>query len=107
MEIPDDIKRILDDYLQKLGKKIKIEAVYLFGSTARGERLDTSDVDLLIVSPSVEGMWVDERIRIAYRIWRYSGLTAHIFLLTPNEFKQRVNESVALRNAQKYWIRIS
>ena len=105
MSIPEDVRRVLDDFLQKLGREIRIQRVYVFGSTARGERLETSDVDLLIVSPSVEGLWVDERLRIAYRLWRYPQLSADIFLLTPEEFKRGLDRSVVLRDAKKYWIR--
>ena len=42
------IKKILDEIIQKQEKKSLIKKVYLFGSYARGEETDESDVDIRV-----------------------------------------------------------
>ncbi|MEM3028453.1 MAG: nucleotidyltransferase domain-containing protein [Candidatus Bathyarchaeia archaeon] len=92
-------------YLEILGRRIEVLEAYIFGSTARGNRLRSSDVDMLIISPSVGGMRPDERIKLAYSIWKHT-LSADIFILTPAEFHYLKDKSVILRDASKYWIKI-
>ncbi|MEM4899854.1 MAG: nucleotidyltransferase domain-containing protein [Thermofilum sp.] len=81
-----EILLIVRRYLERLSKRIEVAECYLFGSTARGDRLRSSDVDLLIVSPSVEGLRPDERIKLVYEVWT-NELPADIFVLTPSEFQ--------------------
>lgn len=92
-------------YLEILGRRIEVLEAYIFGSTARGDRLRSSDVDMLIISPSVGDMRPDERIKLAYSIWKHT-LSADIFILTPAEFHYLKDKSVILRDASKYWIKI-
>ncbi len=92
-------------YLAELGELIEVREAYIFGSVARGDSLDTSDIDILVVSPSVEGMRPDERRRIAYSAWR-GRRAADIILLTPEELERALKESAILRDASKYWVRV-
>jgi len=48
------IKRDIDTYLSIVGKHYRIDAVYLFGSHARGNPHKWSDVDLAIVSEDIK-----------------------------------------------------
>ena len=93
-------------YLAELGKLIEIREAYLFGSIARGDSLDTSDIDLLVVSPSVRGMRPDERRHLAYSVWR-ARRAADIIVLTPEELEEALEKSVVLRDASKYWVRVA
>lgn len=101
----DDVVRIVRSYLNRLGERIEVAECYIFGSTARGDRLKSSDVDILIVSPSVEGLRPDERIRLAYEVWG-NELPADIFILSPSEFQYLKEKSVVLRDATRYWVKI-
>ena len=84
---------------------IRVEAVYLFGSVARGDfRLD-SDFDLVIVSRDWEGIGYTERLDILYRLWR-SPRDATLIPLTPRELSERLEKSVVLRDASRYWLRL-
>ncbi len=84
---------------------IRVEAVYLFGSVARGDfRLD-SDFDLVIVSRDWEGMGYTERLDLLYRLWRGTR-DATLVPLTPRELNERLEKSVVLRDASRYWMRL-
>jgi len=96
---------IVRDYLSELGKRIEIHEAYLFGSLARGDSLDTSDLDLLIVSPSVENLAPDERRHLAYSVWK-GRRAADIIILTPGELEEALRRSVILRDASRYWVRV-
>ena len=53
---------------------IRVEGVILFGSHARGEANEGSDIDLLIVSPDFEGLNTRARLErlgvAAARLWQ-------------------------------------
>lgn len=100
-EVLEEVKR----YLNRLREKVEVKEAYVFGSTARGDRLNSSDVDLLIISPSVKDMRPDERIRLVYTLWRHR-VPADIFILTPAEFEYLKDKSVVLRDASRYWVKV-
>ncbi len=85
---------------------MRVEAAYLFGSRARGEALDVSDVDLIVVSPDFDGMPVDERLRLVYGIWPEE-VPADLIPLGSSEFERLRGRSVLLRDAARYWIRLT
>ncbi len=102
-ELPDLKRRaeILIDELEKLG--FAVDAVYLFGSHARGEQLKTSDIDLIVVSKDFDGVPVMKRLDIVNRIIWERGLgNLEVLPLTPEE----IDRSVVARDAKKYWIRL-
>ena len=101
----EEALRMVRAYLAELSKRIEVREAYLFGSIARGDSLDVSDIDLLVVSPSVRGLSRDERISLAYRAWRFKR-AADIILLTPEEFRRALERSVVLKDASRYWIKV-
>ena len=48
--IPESIQKIIEDYVIKLSKVIPIEKVIIFGSYAKGNSHEYSDVDIAIFS---------------------------------------------------------
>lgn len=71
-------------------------AVYLFGSTARGEATTRSDIDLLIVKPSdfptnEEDEWDDQLSALSENVHRWSGNYCEILDLTEHEVVEAVN----------------
>ncbi len=85
---------------------VRVEAIYLFGSVARGDFRADSDFDFIIVSRDWQGMPYLERLGLLYRLW--SGRRdATLIPLTPEELRDRVEKSVALRDASRYWVRIA
>ncbi len=80
-----------EDYFKEitnLAKKIKANAVILFGSRARGNNLKESDIDLLIVGKVFEDMNIFERIRMVNDLWagKYS---IEPVIFTPEEFDMK------------------
>ncbi|NUM75574.1 nucleotidyltransferase domain-containing protein [candidate division KSB1 bacterium] len=74
--ITDKIQR----FIQLTNQSIRLEAVYLFGSTARGTTHAWSDIDLAIVSPDFSGdSFEDSKRLIPYILQVDSGIEAHPF----------------------------
>jgi len=98
--------RAVRAFLTELSKRVRLREAYLFGSTARGERMAHSDVDLVVVADEFEGMPLPERIRTVYLLWPQEELSADIIPLGPGEFERKKGKSVVLRDASRYWIRV-
>ena len=97
-----DIDKEIRKFIEKLSSKIKIKKIIIFGSTARGDRLKQSDVDLIVISDDFEKMPLNERFRIVYMEWP-KAIDADIIPLTESEFNKAEKLSVILRDAKKYW----
>jgi len=87
------MKRELNKRLQTIGKKIKreyrAEKVILFGSYAKGNASEDSDVDLLVIAPTRERFF--ERMASVRRLIRdlRDGLPVSPIVLTPGELEKR------------------
>lgn len=75
---------------ERLKKEYHAEKVILYGSYARGEGTEDSDVDLLIVAPTNERM-IDRMVAVLHVIDNLSlDLEVWPIVLTPQEFKQKM-----------------
>lgn len=78
-------------YARKIKNLVKKELnspkVFLFGSIVRGDYSPTSDIDLLLVSPSTPKKQ-SERAEIKARLYQEIGFSSpfEIHLITPEEF---------------------
>ena len=87
------MNREILERLQKISERLKknynAEKVILFGSYARGEETEDSDVDLLVIAPQKERFF--ERIASAKRLIRdlRNGLPVAPIVLTPEEAETR------------------
>jgi len=50
VEVSEKINRIVNNYISDVGKHIKIDKVYLYGSYAKGNNTEYSDLDIAIFS---------------------------------------------------------
>ena len=102
----DDIREVIEGLLSDVG--IDSERVVLFGSRARGDYTEESDVDLLIVSPDFEGIRYPNRSQELYLEWPYDTLPAPEFIcLTPGEFSEQAkSESSILNRIEEEGIRL-
>ncbi|CDX03486.1 RelA/SpoT [Desulfitobacterium hafniense] len=50
VKIPESVQDIIESYVQKIGKQIPIEKAILFGSYAKGNYDNESDIDIAIFS---------------------------------------------------------
>jgi len=57
-----DIAKVVSAFVDSLARHVRVERVILFGSRARGETSEDSDVDLLVISPDFGKMsWPTSR----------------------------------------------
>ena len=75
------------NFVKKLRKVLKIDLAVLFGSRARGDYLEDSDYDVLIVSSDFRGKIV-ERVSGLYDYWDYFPLDIEVLCYTPEEFEK-------------------
>jgi len=80
----------LKEISERLKKSYKAEKVILFGSYAKGEETEDSDVDLLVIAPLKERFF--ERIALTKRLIRdlRNGLPVSPIVLTPEETEKRI-----------------
>ncbi|MEB3779700.1 MAG: nucleotidyltransferase domain-containing protein [Desulfurococcales archaeon] len=57
------IRRALK-FARKAGERLSVEAVYIVGSRARGDYLDESDIDIVIVAHGVKKLNMKERLTL-------------------------------------------
>lgn len=79
-------------------KEIGAEKGILFGSWARGEALERSDVDLIVISRKFEGVSFPWRLVELQKHWRLP-LMLEALPYTPEEFEQLSKERSILRRA--------
>lgn len=54
---PEEVKARIGPYREELRERFGVEALYLFGSSARGEAGEGSDVNLLCAFPVPHASW--------------------------------------------------
>ncbi|MDL1956054.1 MAG: nucleotidyltransferase domain-containing protein [Candidatus Desulfofervidus auxilii] len=87
--IPDKIKEIIFKCINELEKNnIPIDEVILFGSYAKGNYTEYSDIDLLIVSPIFEGDRIEDRKKIRKYILKISSYL-EIIPCSRKEFQEK------------------
>jgi predicted nucleotidyltransferase len=90
----------LREFALKLDSEIGVEKVLLFGSTAKGERRQNSDVDLIVVSAAFEKMPEPKRLGFLQHQWRYiEDLEAMAY--TPKEF-ERIRKRLLMKKVLSY-----
>lgn len=59
-----ELEKAITDFIERLKKGIKVEAVILYGSYAHGTPHEWSDIDLAVISPDFEGVRLPKRQEI-------------------------------------------
>lgn len=83
--------------LQKISERLKkeyhAEKVILYGSYARGEETEDSDIDILVIAPTQERMF--ERMATVRGLIRdlRNGLPFSPVVFTPEEFTSKLNQN--------------
>jgi len=84
-------KRIIN-FLKRLRAKYTIDLAILFGSRARGEYLDSSDYDIILVSADFRGIFFTKRCALMYDFWQYWPIEIEPLCYTPEEFQLKKNQ---------------
>jgi len=79
------------------------QQIILFGSCARQEERETSDIDLIVVAESEKDFV--ERIADFYRILKPK-VALDLLVYTPEEFNRLLNESAFVKNAVKEGVKL-
>ncbi len=76
-----ELKNIIKDSIEFLKKKIRISAVYLFGSYATGTATHWSDIDLAVFSPDADKMKIEDKAKLAtnLRLRCHTEVELHFF----------------------------
>ncbi len=106
LSIPPKVLEALEKLVESLKSRLREVEVYLFGSFARGDWLEGSDVDIIVVSPNLRGMAPEKRYRLI-RLLADPSIPIEILAYTPEEFQELKKRSVVLRDASKYWVKLA
>jgi len=77
----------IEDFGRQIGDEFGAERVILFGSYARGEVTEDSDVDLLVIAP-FEGRSVDKSVEIRMKL--RPRFPIDLLVRTPEKVQQRI-----------------
>ncbi len=101
-------KVALDELIEEVRafmRRVGVREAVLFGSRARNEHVEDSDVDLILVSEQFRGTpWLD-RLPPLYEAWALP-LYPELLPYTPEEFEQRQRDSSVVQEAMEHGIRI-
>lgn len=81
------IQSALTTFTERMQKKYRADRVILFGSYARGEATEYSDVDVLVVSSFFQRIPQSNRLDVLYDDIRDLTPDFNVFGLTPSEYK--------------------
>ena len=77
---------VIEEMGEEIAKAFKPDKIILFGSYARGESTEQSDVDLLIIAESIEPP--PKRSVPIYRLLRKYHVPVDVMVRTPDEMKK-------------------
>lgn len=98
IDADDKVARFRRDVLPALAAKFRPSKVLVFGSRARGDAVQDSDLDVLIVSPAFAGVrWLDRQPRV-YEDCDVR-LNVELLCYTPEEYAAKVQELGIVRTA--------
>ncbi len=71
MKTLNEIKKILLEHKQELKEKYKVKSIAIFGSYARGEQTEKSDIDILVEFYEPIGLKIARFERVLGRASKY------------------------------------
>ncbi len=99
------MEKELADLIARVHAKFGVEKAFLFGSTARGRRLEESDIDLIVVSKGFEDMPIPERQGAVQKEWNHPE-ELEALTYTPTEFSE-VSKRLTMQEILSYAIDVS
>lgn len=72
-----EVGTAIADFVERLEKGIRVEAVVLYGSHANGAPNEWSDIDVAVISPDFEGvpLWRRQEMIAVLTVHRFRGLS--------------------------------
>lgn len=90
----------LKRFIDKVALAYKIHDAIFFGSRARGDYLEHSDVDLIVVSDDFDGVFFPDRSTEMYKFWD-GGLPLEVLCYTVKEFEKKKQMIGLVQDAAK------
>ncbi len=88
-ELPEEMKKELEKLKKNLERKgVRVEKLIVFGSRVRGDHLESSDLDVMVISKDWEGIPFPRRLQIIQECWESKKLGLDGFGYTPEEFER-------------------
>lgn len=105
-KIPEEVVKVIEEFVIKVIEKYPDAEVYLFGSYARGDWLENSDIDLIVVSDHFKNInWIERLGKL--RLLASFKYAFEILAYTREELKMKLQGLNIIKEASKYWIRIN
>ncbi|QDU52156.1 nucleotidyltransferase domain-containing protein [Gimesia panareensis] len=95
-----DQETAIKSFVEKAVQRFKPQAIYLFGSRARGDNLLHSDYDFIVVSKEFEKLKWLYRIYALVKFWK-ADENIDVLPYTPTEFEDKKINSSTVRSAMK------
>ncbi len=96
---------LLKKHINFINKKFSPNTIILFGSRARGDHLEESDFDLIVVSDKFKNINFRDRISKAYGLWDKKQ-NLDVICYTNKEFESKKNQMGIVRTAVQEGINI-
>lgn len=91
VKIPENIRDVVEDYLNELSNEIQIDKAILFGSYAKGNYDIDSDIDLAIFSDSFKDMDRIESIKyLLKKARKFRGVDLQPISFTKQDYEERM-----------------
>lgn len=86
----------------------RIEEAYVFGSRTRGDWLNGSNVDIIVVSRDFASLKHTERLDLVYRLawWMRLDPWVGAIPLTLGELEEKLSKLTMIRDASRRWVRV-
>ncbi len=104
--VPRGLLEVLREFVARAREVLGDVEVYLFGSYAKCEWLEDSDVDLIVVSDGFEGLDIGKRYALIRKLLPRDR-SFEILTYTRREFEEALRRSIVVQDASEYWIRIA
>jgi len=105
MDKRQDIIKKLSRFKKELNKRVRIDSMIFFGSTAKGRAKKWSDIDLLIVSKNFKNVKTYKRAKGFRDYWNLN-YPVDFLCYTPAEFRRLSKRVTIVREAVKEGIEI-
>lgn len=89
----------VSDFVDRVRRRYRLEKAILFGSRARGDQLNDSDYDVLLVSDDFKGIFFSQRSARMYEFWAHYPHEIEPLCYTHDEFEQKKKELGIVRQA--------
>ena len=99
-------ERLIEE-IRAFMRRARVGEVWLYGSWARGDQREWSDVDLMLISPRFRGVRFIDRLSALYDHWELLNPYAELLAYTPEEFERARGGLGIEREAARTGIRIT